>query len=53
MDVQLSFGRAGLTVALPDTAEVLRTRFTPGLLDDPQSRMPYESRFIPPWLIGR
>ena len=37
MDVLLSYGRVGLTVALPDAAEVLRTRFTPGLRDEAQA----------------
>ena len=48
MDIQLSYGRVGLTVALPDAADVLRTRFTPGLLDEVQAvqdalRKPIES----------
>lgn len=37
MNIQLSYGRTGLIVALPDAAEVLHTRFTPGLPDDIQA----------------
>ena len=37
MDIHLSYGRMGLTVALPDAADVLHTRFKPGLLDEVQA----------------
>jgi nickel-dependent lactate racemase len=37
VDVHLAYGRAGLTVTLPETAEVLRTHFTPGLPDEAQA----------------
>jgi nickel-dependent lactate racemase len=35
MKVQLKYGRQGLTVDLPDSVEVLATRFVPGLADEP------------------
>jgi nickel-dependent lactate racemase len=34
MRVDLKYGRQGLTVDLPDSAEVLSTRFVPGLADE-------------------
>src|SRR5512143_2471787 len=37
MDIQLSYGRMGLTVTLPDAADVLHTRFTPGIPDEVQA----------------
>ncbi len=35
MRVDLKYGRQGLAVDLPDSAEVLSTRFVPGLADEP------------------
>ncbi len=48
MHVHLAYGRSGLTVELPESAEVLHTRFTPGLPDEAQAlrqalRYPIES----------
>jgi nickel-dependent lactate racemase len=37
MKVELKYGHQGLTVDLPDTAEVLTTRFVPGLADESES----------------
>lgn len=34
MQVELAYGRTGLTVDLPATAEVLRSRFIPGVADE-------------------
>lgn len=34
MQVELAYGRTGLTVELPATAEVLRSRFIPGVADE-------------------
>jgi nickel-dependent lactate racemase len=46
--VHLAYGRSGLTVDLPESAELLHTRFTPGLPDEAQTlrqalRRPIES----------
>lgn len=34
MQVRLAYGRQGLIITVPDNAEVLQTRFTPGLPDE-------------------
>jgi len=34
MQVDLSYGRQGLSITLPDSADVLKTRFQPGLPDE-------------------
>jgi nickel-dependent lactate racemase len=34
MRVDLNYGRDGLTITLPESADVLETRFVPGLLDE-------------------
>ena len=34
MDINLAYGRYGLTVTLPDTVDVLSPRFIPGLPDE-------------------
>lgn len=37
MDVNLAYGRHGLSISVPETAEVVRTRFQPGLPDEAQA----------------
>ncbi len=36
MDIDLAYGREGLTVSVPDRAQIVRPRFTPGVLDETQ-----------------
>jgi nickel-dependent lactate racemase len=35
MDVQLPYGRTGLTVSLPDNTTIIRSEFVPGFSDEP------------------
>jgi len=37
MRINLSYGRKGLTVTLPDTVDVLTPRFLPGIPDEPEA----------------
>jgi lactate racemase len=35
MEVNLAYGRTGLTVNVPDNADVIRSHFVPGIVDEP------------------
>ncbi len=37
MQINLAYGRKGLTIEIPDTADILETRFVPGLPDETEA----------------